>query len=716
MLFFSQVSLASQDLVRAQVEAVYSQDCRTSYVAAKRTAAVLIPGISTVSSTQCRCFICSNVKRNRISESASKDLWISEEILVPSNSRACPKHFVDGKFTAEAKEIIRTKAKQGVHMQPVDVGKWFKRLANESRGKIINVEDDKLTTEDFKLLFGISKENFEDMYATIKDHLRMSRHRSPRNCLAIFLAKLRLGVSQRFLAYLFGVQTQRKVSSIISRVATLLMKFFVPLHLRPSEEQRDQLIENNRVALVDQLFGVEKGSAVLLLDGTYIFIQKSKNHKFQRKTYSLHKHRNLLKAMMVVMPNGRILFADGLYFADYQNSDSEILEDMLSKQGGFSAFIKPGDHLIVDRGFQNVIKKLRRQHKLHAHMPTLAKKSGQKSKFQFSAKDANATRKVTCVRCVVEMVNGRIKNVFRFFDQVIPARYYVKNCQNKLGAFFQIACATLNAYFPPLFEDSPKHIKVLESAERQSNSNNTLQTDVHKRKLYREPGRWSSANEESVPNFPRLSEEDLFGITSGCYQINNAAEYTRDHLQLNGNYQFLVHVERDDLLRARIQSRYSKNATHDVWIEYSPSDKENRIVRYYCTCKVGARTFGCCSHIASILWYLGYRRHLSKQLECPVFGSDVLDASLAKEKRSDDLALDESETSDSGGSDDEDMVETEPEDLPSDDEYYVELFRAADGISALERSVDEIVDETECRGVGELGVEDTYPEEYVVAP
>ena len=32
-------------------------------------------------------------------------------------------------------------------------------------------------------------------------------------------------------------------------------------------------------------------------------------------------------------------------------------------------------------------------------------------------------------------------------------------------------------------------------------------------------------------------------------------------------------------------------------------------VRYYCTCKAGARTAVSCAHVASILWYLGYARH-----------------------------------------------------------------------------------------------------------
>lgn len=35
----------------------------------------------------------------------------------------------------------------------------------------------------------------------------------------------------------------------------------------------------------------------------------------------------------------------------------------------------------------------------------------------------------------------------------------------------------------------------------------------------------------------------------------------------------------------------------------------NPISGWYCDCKVGAKTVGCCAHVASVLWYLGYARN-----------------------------------------------------------------------------------------------------------
>ena len=35
------------------------------------------------------------------------------------------------------------------------------------------------------------------------------------------------------------------------------------------------------------------------MDGTYIYIQKSSNNEMQRRTYSFHKHKHLVKPMII---------------------------------------------------------------------------------------------------------------------------------------------------------------------------------------------------------------------------------------------------------------------------------------------------------------------------------------------------------------------------------------------------------------------------------
>lgn len=47
-------------------------------------------------------------------------------------------------------------------------------------------------------------------------------------------------------------------------------------------------------------------TAHLILDGTYIYLEKSSNHRFQKDSYNTHKKRNYMKIMMGVLTDGTI--------------------------------------------------------------------------------------------------------------------------------------------------------------------------------------------------------------------------------------------------------------------------------------------------------------------------------------------------------------------------------------------------------------------------
>ncbi|GFW36955.1 uncharacterized protein TNCV_5018541 [Trichonephila clavipes] len=56
----------------------------------------------------------------------------------------------------------------------------------------------------------------------------------------------------------------------------------------------------------------------------------------------------------------------------------------------------------------------------------------------------------------------------------------------------------------------------------------------------------------------------------------------------------------------------------------------NPNIEWYCHCKVGARVVGCCAHVASVLWYLGYWRHNHTQTKTPSLGyADTLQDATA---------------------------------------------------------------------------------------
>lgn len=64
------------------------------------------------------------------------------------------------------------------------------------------------------------------------------------------------------------------------------------------------------------------------------------------------------------------------------------------------------------------------------------------------------------------------------------------------------------------------------------------------------------------------------------------------------------------LLRGRIQSRHSRSRIYYVYILIEDHlEGRNAVLSHYCSCVVGKRTLGCCSHIMSIMWYLGWGRY-----------------------------------------------------------------------------------------------------------
>ena len=64
-----------------------------------------------------------------------------------------------------------------------------------------------------------------------------------------------------------------------------------------------------------------------------------------------------------------------------------------------------------------------------------------------------------------------------------------------------------------------------------------------------------------------------------------------------------------------MHSRYSNSKIHKCFVEYDPEKvSEESILGWYCTCQSGARTLGCCCHVAAVIWFLGYSRHNEPRL------------------------------------------------------------------------------------------------------
>lgn len=207
-------------------------------------------------------------------------------------------------------------------------------------------------------------------------------------------------------------------------------------------------------------------------------------------------------------------------------------------------------------------------------------------------------------RWVVEAVNGRIKNVFPFFKHTIEGTYVPK-----IMRFNRIACAIMNKYFPPLTTNKDFHDVISEVCAGEIPKTNDLKEEIEKLGLKRMTSRWEKASANVVADFPKLSMDDLQRITLGSYQISIAERYIQTHLRENNDFGIFIHREMGGMIRARIQSRFASSKTHDAWVKFDGKSGHESIKGLYCTCKVGERTLGCCSHLTTVLRYLGFERH-----------------------------------------------------------------------------------------------------------
>ena len=207
------------------------------------------------------------------------------------------------------------------------------------------------------------------------------------------------------------------------------------------------------------------------------------------------------------------------------------------------------------------------------------------------------------VRWVVESANARIKR-WKYLDQVLPT-----NQVPFIGDFVKIVCAISNKYFPDLSvtKDSDEDSRLAAKMVQMSKEINTLKTYVEEKELDKRSAKWKNVSEVELENFPALDEEQLRDLTCGTYQLKLSSSYIQEHV--DGDCYFHVHEEENNILRVRIQSRHVSSKTYLLWIKYNQSEIES----WYCKCRAGARVVGVCSHVASMLWFLGWGRHSNQE-------------------------------------------------------------------------------------------------------
>lgn len=212
--------------------------------------------------------------------------------------------------------------------------------------------------------------------------------------------------------------------------------------------------------------------------------------------------------MVFVLGDGYIMDTAGVYVSDGRNNDAKILEH-ISRRGDLDQFLARGDAVIVDRGFRDVQGMLVDEG-YTVHMPQLLQGTGRQ---QFTTAQANASRRVTESRWVVEAAFGRLNNVFRFFAVTVESPY-----KPSIKKFFQISAAILNAFYPKILQDNDTHSRRAQTILRRLEIENLLRERLEMMGYLGTQLRnviWTKANPGMFLDFPKLSWTQLEDVTLG---------------------------------------------------------------------------------------------------------------------------------------------------------------------------------------------------------
>lgn len=544
------------------------------------------------------CFVCKKPgpKLVAVSHHVRLLVFIRREIIIPSGARCCVRHLENGKMVDDAMQQIRTN--ESTMLNKTFILSLIKDLREKAfQQSRLDFDDESCMDDDeYRVLTGFSRREFHDIVSSVTS-INSTRNRSKRTCIAILLMKLRSALSNKLLAVLFHM-TKFQVRRAIVSARTSLMRDFVPHNLGFNHITREEVIQNHTRQLARNLMteDVTSNPAILVLDGTYIYIQKSSNFAFARRSYSMHKHRPLVKPMMVVTTTGYIVSVLGPYLADSKNNDASILRHMIYHNAEeLRNWLQEEDVFVVDRGFrdaQDVLEDVG----IKLEMPAFMKR-GEK---QLSTIDSNLSRVVTKVRWVVEACNGRLKQ-WQYLSKTLP------NSQIPfIGDYVRIVAALCNKYRPPISRSSEEDEQVAAKMLHLSQRANTLQERVEGEGLDRRGMRWSKVDVENVaPDFPCYDESELRQLTLGVYQLRMALSYAQEHTDADGGFEILINDEIPGLLCAKIQSRHISAKQYRCWVSFG----DGVVDGWFCKCKAGTRVVGMCGHVTSVIWYLSFGRY-----------------------------------------------------------------------------------------------------------
>lgn len=214
--------------------------------------------------------------------------------------------------------------------------------------------------------------------------------------LLVVLMKLRLGVSNRDIAYRFGV-TESTISNILRSWLPVMAKILKAAIKWPT---KGAVLRN-----MPKRFKKHFKRCRCIIDCTEIFMERPTNLTARAQTWSNYKHNNTVKYLVGITPSGAVSFLS-------KGWGGRVSDKQITLESGFLDLVEPTDEYLADRGF--LIRD-----ELAAYGATLRIPSFTKGKSQLPASEVDSSRQLSRVRIHVERVISRWKS-FKILHSIIP--------------------------------------------------------------------------------------------------------------------------------------------------------------------------------------------------------------------------------------------------------------------------------------------------------
>lgn len=254
-------------------------------------------------------------------------------------------------------------------------------------------------------------------------HLNQNCALTPYHQFLITLMKLRLNVSFQGLAYRFDM-SRKAMSTIFHNTLDILYKSFSNFIYWPDREALRKTIPT----CFKRHF---KNNIAVIIDCFEVFIKRPSNLKAKAETWSNYKHRQTVKYLLGITPQGVICFISDGYGG--RSSDKHVTLD-----SGILDNLLPGDVVLADRGFTI-------DDDVSLHYATLQMPAFTKGLSQLLPFDIERTRKIASVRIHVERVIANIRLKYKIMSGPIPIEMLIGNGgECTLDKITRVCCALIN--------------------------------------------------------------------------------------------------------------------------------------------------------------------------------------------------------------------------------------------------------------------------------